>query len=115
MNYQYGLGVPLIAVRKSDKNAEGAERFYPPEMAFPLTAFVTPPSKLRDAGRGDEPRELTLELIDPLRTRTVGDAADADRERPDHAAGLHVVEVRPRTATDGPACSAPGPPPAGRA
>jgi pimeloyl-ACP methyl ester carboxylesterase len=73
MNYQYGLGVPLIAVRRSDKNAEGAERFYPTEMAFPLTAFVTPPSRLREA-RGDENRELTLELLDPLRTRTVGTA-----------------------------------------
>jgi pimeloyl-ACP methyl ester carboxylesterase len=72
LNYQYGLGVPLIAVRRSDKNAEGAERFYPPEMAFPLTAFITPVSKLHNAAKGDENRELTLELIDPLRTRTVG-------------------------------------------
>ncbi len=74
MNYQYGLGVPLIAVRRSDKNAEGAERFYPPEMAFPLTAFVTPPSKLREPARGEENRGLTLELVDPLRTRTVGNS-----------------------------------------
>ncbi len=72
LNYRYGLGVPLIAVRRSDKNAEGAERFYPPEMAFPLTAFVTPPTKLRDPARGEENRGLTLELIDPLRTRAVG-------------------------------------------
>jgi pimeloyl-ACP methyl ester carboxylesterase len=74
INYQYGLGVPLIAVRRSDKNVDGAERFYPPEMAFPLTAFVTPPSKLREPARGEEDRELTLELLDPLRTRTVGAA-----------------------------------------
>ena len=72
MNYQYGLGVPLIAVRRSDKNAEGPERFYPPEMAFPLTAFITPPSRLRNPVKGDENRELTLELIDPLRIRAVG-------------------------------------------
>jgi pimeloyl-ACP methyl ester carboxylesterase len=72
LNYQYGLGVPLIAVRRSDKNAEGTERFYPPEMAFPLTAFLTPPSRLRDSPKGDEAHELTLELLDPLRTRTVG-------------------------------------------
>ena len=72
INYQYGLGVPLIAVRRSDKNAEGAERFYPPEMAFPLTAFINPPSKLREPARGDENRGLMLELIDPLRIRTVG-------------------------------------------
>ncbi len=72
MNYQYGLGVPLIAVRGPRKKPEGAERFYPPEMAFPLTAFIVPPSKLRDGPKGDEGRELTLELVDPLRTRTVG-------------------------------------------
>jgi pimeloyl-ACP methyl ester carboxylesterase len=72
INYQYGLGVPLIAVRKSEKNAEGAERFYPPEMAFPLTAFIHPATKLREPIKGEENRELTLELIDPLRTRTVG-------------------------------------------
>ena len=73
-NYQYGLGVPLIGVRRSRKDPEGAERFYPPEMAFPLTAFIVPPSKLRpdDPADPDHPRELTLELIDPLRTRTVG-------------------------------------------
>ncbi|WP_435005870.1 esterase/lipase family protein [Tundrisphaera lichenicola] len=72
LNYQYGLGVPLIAVRISDKNAEGVEAFYPREMAFPLTAFLVPASRLRDDGGGDLPRELSLELVDPLRTRTVG-------------------------------------------
>jgi pimeloyl-ACP methyl ester carboxylesterase len=72
INYQYGLGVPLIAVRRSEKNAEGAGRFYPPEMAFPLTAFVTPPSKLREVAGAGELRELTVELLDPLRTRSVG-------------------------------------------
>ena len=73
LNYQYGLGVPLIAVRRSEGSAEGAERFYPREMAFPLTAFIIPRSRLRDDGRGDGPRELGLELVDPLRTRTVGE------------------------------------------
>ena len=73
LNYQYGLGVPLIAVRRSEGNAEGAERFYPREMAFPLTAFIIPPSRLRDDGKGNGPKELTLDLIDPLRTRAVGE------------------------------------------
>ena len=35
LNYQYGLGVPLIAVRRSEGNAEGAERFYPPRDGLP--------------------------------------------------------------------------------
>lgn len=72
LNYQYGLGVPLIAVRRSEAKAEGPERFYPREMAFPLTAFIIPTSRLRDDGKGDVPRELALELIDPLRNRSVG-------------------------------------------
>ena len=49
--YQYGLGVPLIAVRETQTKAgerPGAERFYPAEMAFPLTAFLRPNSRLRD-------------------------------------------------------------------
>ncbi len=72
LNYQYGLGVPLIAVRRSPAKAEGPEKFYPPEMAFPLTAFLTPNSKIRGAVEAEAARELTLELIDPLRVRTVG-------------------------------------------
>jgi pimeloyl-ACP methyl ester carboxylesterase len=75
INYQYGLGVPLIAVRRSDQNAEGVERFYTPEMAFPLTAFITPVSKLGNAPKVEENGALTLELIDPLRTRAVGNPA----------------------------------------
>jgi len=71
LNYQYGMGVPLIAVRRSGKTPEGVERFYPPEMGFPLTAFVTPPSKLRaNPAPGGE---LVVELVDPLRTRNVGE------------------------------------------
>ncbi len=76
MTYQYGLGVPLIAVRQSDQSGKGDERFYPPEMAFPLTAFLVPNSRLRDANPdGKEPRECRLELVDPVRVRNVGPAA----------------------------------------
>jgi len=77
LNYQYGLGVPLIAVRKSDKKAEGVERFYPPEMGFPLTAFLTPPSKVRPEPTlvGADHGELVVDLVDPLRTRNVGTPA----------------------------------------
>ncbi len=73
--YQYGLGVPLIAVRKSDRSAPGPERFYPSEMAFPLTAFLVPNSKLQKGNVNvDEPRECTLELVDPVRVHSVGNA-----------------------------------------
>jgi pimeloyl-ACP methyl ester carboxylesterase len=67
--YQYGLGVPLIAVRKSDR-AGGAEKFHPSEMSFPLTAFLKPTSKLRESNPND-PRDCSLQLVDPVRVRVV--------------------------------------------
>lgn len=71
--YQYGLGVPLIAVRQTEANDQGAERFYPPEMAFPLTAYLVPNSRLKDARLGaDTVRECGLQLVDPVRNRSVG-------------------------------------------
>jgi hypothetical protein len=73
---QYGLGVPLIGVRVTDPKKEertAREKFYPDEMAFPLTAFLVPNSRLRDPGENvDDVRKCTLELIDPVRRRTVG-------------------------------------------
>ncbi len=71
-SYQYGLGVPLIGVRHTDKAMSSLERFYPPEMAFPLTAFMRPNSKLRSPmGKDAPPREVTIELIDPVRHRAL--------------------------------------------
>src|SRR5262249_6892758 len=90
-NYQYGLGVPLIGVREGDPKREGArpeERFYPHEMAFPLTAVLVPNSRLRDpVAEVDEARVCTLELVDPVRRRTVGQppnelAIEADMATP---------------------------------
>ena len=77
-SYQYGLGVPLIGIHKPENPGKGAERFLPPEMAFPLTAFLVPNSRLRETGRkNDEPRECILQLVDPVTTRKVG-VAPAD-------------------------------------
>ena len=98
---QYGLGVPLIGVRVTDPKKEerhGQERFYPTEMAFALTAFMVPNSRLKDVGeRVDDARKCTLALIDPVRQRTRRRAAQPDRarDRPDHPPGLHVVAYRP--------------------
>ena len=68
--YQYGLGVPMIGIRKSDRTGPGHERFYPAEMAFPLTAFLRPPSKLGAETATDG--EYTLDLVDPLQVNQVG-------------------------------------------
>ena len=56
---------------------EPGERFYPAEMAFPLTAFLVPSSRLRDPQVDQsEARVCTLELIDPVRHQTVGAGPD---------------------------------------
>ena len=74
---QYGVGVPMIALRKKPKTTENpataaAERFLPSEVAFPLTAFMHPKSRLEQPleKKGDE--EFVVELIDPIRFRQVG-------------------------------------------
>lgn len=72
--YQYGLGVPMIGIRRGSPKPEGVERFYAKEMAFPLTAFLKPTYRLRDSKAPvEEMRECTLEMIDPVKTRMVGD------------------------------------------
>lgn len=71
--YQFGLGVPLIGIRLADDPTSDATRFYPPEMAFALTAFLKPTSRLRAAtDTTDGPRECALELVDPVRARDLG-------------------------------------------
>ena len=76
---RYGLGVPLIAVRRTPDKAEGVERFYPGEMAFPLTAVLRPDRPLRDASNAnvEAVRQCTIDLVDPVQKRTVGTGADA--------------------------------------
>ena len=70
---QYGLGVPLIGVRMADPKKEEKspqERFFPDEMAFPLTAFLVPNSRLRDPGETvDEPANVRW----PSRIRSVSE------------------------------------------
>jgi pimeloyl-ACP methyl ester carboxylesterase len=73
--YQDGLGVPLIGIHRSEEpGKEGREKFYPPEMAFALTAFLKPNSRLRDPDKGNAPRECTLLLVDPISIHRVGAA-----------------------------------------
>jgi pimeloyl-ACP methyl ester carboxylesterase len=64
-NHSYGLGVPLIAVRKPNATASPAEKYYPQVLCFPVTAF------LRVIPRGPDeppnaPHHCSLELYDPL-------------------------------------------------
>jgi pimeloyl-ACP methyl ester carboxylesterase len=72
-HYQtYGLGVPLIAVRR-DADKSAMSRYYPPGLAFPVTAFLRPVSDLKPVRSGDPTRHHgVLELYDPLTTTDVG-------------------------------------------
>ena len=60
----YGLGVPMIAIRKQQEAQGPGERYYPPGLAFPVTAFLrlVPDS----AGEGGTRHRALLELHDPL-------------------------------------------------
>ncbi len=64
----YGLGVPLIAVRRERDESDPREKYYPEGLSFPVTALlrVVP----RDAGSSrktaDHRHHCVLELHDPL-------------------------------------------------
>lgn len=38
--HTFGLGVPLIAVRRHHEDMDPREQFYPPDLSFPMTAFL---------------------------------------------------------------------------
>ncbi|MDP7018941.1 MAG: alpha/beta fold hydrolase, partial [Pirellulaceae bacterium] len=59
-HHTFGLGVPLIAVRKRHENASAAEQFYPPGLSFPVTAFLRVHHVDENAGK-----HCLLELHDP--------------------------------------------------
>jgi len=67
-HYQaYGLGVPLIAVRRGYPGEPAAARYYPAGLSFPVTAFLRPePEGARAFPGAAAPRTAALELYDPL-------------------------------------------------
>jgi len=70
--YTYGLGVPLIAVRRSYPGEPAAARYYPEDLSFPVTALLRP--VVADAGPSASdrpPRQAELELYDTLATTHV--------------------------------------------
>jgi len=62
----YGLGVPLIAIHRSQSSQDSASRFYPPGMSFPVTAILRAVEKPCQVGRGARQIRCALELHDPL-------------------------------------------------
>jgi pimeloyl-ACP methyl ester carboxylesterase len=72
-HYQsYGLGVPLIAVRRSYPDEPAAARYYPEGLSFPVTAFLRPSLEESPDGADKSARHQgLLELYDPLASRDV--------------------------------------------
>ena len=66
--HNYGLGVPLIAVRKAHENPEPDEEFYPADLSFPVTAFLR---VAREDSAESPGKHAVLELHDPLDHGTV--------------------------------------------
>lgn len=68
----YGLGVPLVAVRRTPPETRPTDGFYPPGLAVPLTAFMRPTSwEHWQEGHGGARHSVVLELYNPLNATMV--------------------------------------------
>jgi pimeloyl-ACP methyl ester carboxylesterase len=88
--HNFGLGVPLIAIRRPHDDADAAEQFYPPDLSFAVSAFLRidagsvresdssiTPTSTAGAPRPRRMLRAVLELHDPLDSTFV----DADGVR----------------------------------
>jgi hypothetical protein len=66
--HTYGLGVPLIAERRHHDQPGPDEKFYPPGMSFPVTAFLR---VMPEGGSAEGRNVVHLELYDPLNTSEI--------------------------------------------
>jgi pimeloyl-ACP methyl ester carboxylesterase len=78
----HGLGVPLIGVRREDKQRStppsSAAKYYAPGLSFPVTAFIHPLSRIDpNTGQVTAHNRCLLELLDPLATDQVVVAGQA--------------------------------------
>lgn len=68
----YGLGVPMIAVRKQLGQLTTNEKYYPPGLSLPLTAFMqVTPREVQLTGGAAKTTYAELKLIDPLQQTLV--------------------------------------------
>lgn len=66
-NVSYGVGVPMIAVRKAHDGSSPEEKFYPEGLSFPVTALLRVTSPSIHVSRDSQHRHpCVLELHDPL-------------------------------------------------
>ncbi|QDU79413.1 Alpha/beta hydrolase family protein [Polystyrenella longa] len=59
----HGLGVPMIAVRSSKSSGALQDKYYAPNLSFPITAFLR---LKKDESNPNAPLQAELELKDPL-------------------------------------------------
>ncbi len=64
-HHTYGLGVPLVAVRRRHEGESAAEKYYPPGLSFPVTAFLRVEHQTPAEGEGSI-HNCVLELYDPM-------------------------------------------------
>jgi pimeloyl-ACP methyl ester carboxylesterase len=69
--HTFGLGVPLIAVRKCHPKSEPSEKYYPPDLSFAVTAFLRVVPQQIVSDRSPAPRQVLLELYDPLESTDI--------------------------------------------
>lgn len=67
-HHTYGLGVPLMAIRRQHPGESPDEKFYPKGLTFPVTAFlrVRPRGAAPGSSDGRKVHLCALELCDPL-------------------------------------------------
>ncbi|MDX1948698.1 MAG: alpha/beta fold hydrolase [Pirellulaceae bacterium] len=64
-HHTYGLGVPMIAVRKRHEGESADEQYYPPGLSFPVTAFLRVDTQTPQQNQSNV-HYCTLELYDPM-------------------------------------------------
>ncbi|MBN1393816.1 MAG: alpha/beta fold hydrolase [Pirellulales bacterium] len=64
---KHGLGVPLIAIHRSGADESPAEKYYPPNLSVPMTAFFRPIGFVDPTtGKAGERNHCVLELYDTV-------------------------------------------------
>jgi hypothetical protein len=69
LHHTYGLGVPLIAVRAKHADEDAVEKYYPPGLSFPVTAFLRVAADSNP--ESNKVHHCVLELHDPLHATTI--------------------------------------------
>lgn len=70
--HTYGLGVPLIAILQNQASPSPAQKYYPPSLTLPMTAFCEiQPQDTFANDSGKIQRSAVIRLFDPLERKTI--------------------------------------------